>query len=140
MHIQSFKGRRLPRFGEIFSYKSPVQSHKSSVIDLTTALVSKENITQTLLNLIAYGDTHYSDTDVLLNHSHNDPFDDWVKVSGCLANVNIKVTAALLNDNMLYQIIGTADSRIARGLLTILCEVKRTHPYLTAFSNFALTF
>jgi sulfur transfer protein SufE len=45
---------------------------------------------------------------------------DWIKVSGCIADVRIHVA---LDEENRIQISGVSDAKVISGLLAVLCEV-----------------
>jgi len=75
------------------------------------------NSTALLLSLISYGDRWKSQKEVKFNYATM-PL-SWKKVSGCLADARIGVVV----NGTIVQLDGTADSRVASGLLALVCNV-----------------
>ena len=88
--------------------------------DISATLVDKLNGTKTLLNLVQYGDRFSSYTENILDNKLIESKQKWVKVPGCMANVHIVVN---LIQNDFVELYGVADSRLARGLVALLCQV-----------------
>jgi len=139
-------------------------NNKIRVIDIVASILNKNNKTESLLNIIAYGDnfletsseTNYSASSITDDYSKslspntitaskdfvikvveqtsitNNPTKNpylavskaygWSKVPGCLSDVRVK--ASINADSDVVRVVGVADSRVARGLLAILCNVS----------------
>lgn len=92
------------------------------------------NTTATLINLIQYGDTWAADAK-RKSRGEFDRFKKGDKVPGCMADVRITTKFNYLavekenlgnsQDNLpRLSIEGSADSRVAQGILALLCEVS----------------
>lgn len=106
----------------------------------TIKLPDEKNVTASLLSLVSIGDTYFHssrDDESSLSHSshHFYKSSQLTKVRGCIADVSIKV--AISNNHAsaarLY-ITGKADSRIAQGLLALICKVN--YNLIFNFSNY----
>lgn len=106
-------------------------------------LSAKKNATASLLGLVSFGDTYFRNghddgsslNDNLCSHKSS----SWTKVRGCIADVRIKITMTNNHENpstgTRVYITGTADSRIAQGMLALICKVS----YLLSFQLLSLT-
>ena len=100
------------------------------------AVAVPSNTTATLINLIQYGDTWAADA----KRKSTGEFDRYKKgdkVPGCMADVRIvttfihdldgkECTENRLGKSPRISIEGSADSRVAQGILALLCQVNRT--------------
>ena len=114
-----------------FESLSGVDDHDHEV--KTIKLPDEKNVTASLLSLVSIGDTYfrsYRDDESSSNNSaeHLHKSSQWTKVRGCIADVSIKVT--IVNNDISASrgtrvyITGKADSRIAQGLLALICKVN----------------
>ena len=76
------------------------------------------NVTASLLKLVSFGDNYFKNQ--LLEENRDLKFTPLAKVRGCIADVNIQVA---LSDSKKLFIKGNADSRIAQGMLAMICKV-----------------
>jgi hypothetical protein len=98
--------------------------------DLSEKVSVRSNTTATLLNLINLGDTWAVKSQSVCETVQPDLRSGFDRVVGCMADVRIK-TNILLPDVISIPRIeakiiveGTADSRVAQGLLALLSMVK----------------
>lgn len=99
--------------------------------------IASSNATAMLLSLISIGD-RWSKTKPKFNHATIPQH--WSKVTGCMADVRIGVTITHRSSDQVsikshgrdsaesisISLDGTADSRVALGMLALVCEVKMT--------------
>ena len=105
-------------------------ANTDKLYDEASKLTVVNNMTATLINLIEYGDNYVinSDTNNEYNINTNSikatsflPIhSSWPKVSGCMADVRMKVNVDQSNDNHPVTINAVADSRVARGMAALL--------------------
>ena len=105
-------------------------ANTDKLYDEASKLTVVNNMTATLINLIEYGDNYVinSDTNNEYNINTNSikatsflPIhSSWAKVSGCMADVRMKVNVDQSNDNYPVTINAVADSRVARGMAALL--------------------
>ncbi len=105
---------------------------RATLLDVANSVIAKGNAVQTFQNLVAFGDQYFGPQvdDYIYFENLNQ---DWVKVPGCIANVRINVHLSTNNIDLRpqIQVDGFADSKIARGLLAILCKVISVEYYAT---------
>lgn len=119
----SFQIKRSPIASKTFLYSAADSPVPESLKSLAVTVVDPMNSTSTLLNLVALGDK-FSDKDSMGNYSLLHVSKRWQRVPGCLSEVY--VGAETDEDGRVY-IEGFADSRIARGLLALVCEVASSN-------------
>lgn len=115
--LASFGGRRLK-----ISTRRLVSTSSSAIVE--------GDMKQTLLNLISLGDIWIGNRyEKNLNINHLSEKDGYFSVPGCMAAVRVKVS---IDDNNLKDVIvtGTADSRVALGMLAYLSQVRRSSIFL----------
>lgn len=94
----------------------------TSVEQILSSILNERNTTESLIKIIEYGDKFSND---VIQHN---PFLiasetlGWSKVPGCLSDVRVKASIDLGTN--IVEVVGVADSRVARGLLAVLCNVR----------------
>lgn len=78
---------------------------------------NRNNITASLLRLVSFGDNYFISNDLRIENLNFTPL---TKVRGCIAEVKVKVA---LSDSKKIFVSGNADSRIAQGMLALVCKV-----------------
>jgi sulfur transfer protein SufE len=90
-------------------------------------VAAPNNITATLINLIQFGDSWATETNPNPSAAF-DRFRKGDKVPGCMADVRITTTFNYDSPlgNPKISVEGSADSRVAQGILALLCQVSST--------------
>lgn len=106
----------------------------TSVEQILFSILNERNTTESLIKIIEYGDKFWeTSTDTLQKQFSNDVIQHnpfliasetlgWSKVPGCLSDVRVKASIDLGTN--IVEVVGVADSRVARGLLAVLCNVR----------------
>jgi hypothetical protein len=101
----------------------------SKLLEEASRITVTNNMTATLINLIEYGDNYVvnnsdynnSDANSIKATSFLPTHSTWTKVSGCMADVRMKVSIDKSNQLKPVFIDSVADSRVARGMAAVLC-------------------
>ena len=119
-------------YNKLYNGNSNIYSiDNTKLFDEANKLTVSNNMTATLIKLIEYGDNYVINKDV--NNEYNIDTNSiiatsllpihssWSKVSGCMADVRMKVIVDRSNDLLPITIDAVADSRVARGMAALLC-------------------
>lgn len=128
--VRRFRSKPLNRFN--FD-RSGQTNEPRNIINIVKSILNENNKTESLLNIIAYGDKFLEKSssdnvrEQVSDFSRNIFLSSlnangWNKVPGCLSDVRVK--ASIIAESNVVSVIGVADSRIARGLIAILCDVS----------------
>ena len=138
--------RHFSQFARVKTRGAMTSTFATDFIELSgicKAVAVPSNTTATLINLIQYGDTWAADA----KRKSTGEFDRYKrgdKVRGCMADVRIVTTFIhelegkentenCLSKSSRISIEGSADSRVAQGILALLCQVSGT--LITSASN-----
>jgi len=103
----------------------------NKLLNEASKITVNNNMTATLINLIEYGDNYIvnnniEDYNINTNSIKATSFlpihSTWAKVSGCMADVRMKISINKSNQLQTVLIDSIADSRVARGMAALLCN------------------
>ena len=96
-----------------------------ALLQLRDVVSANSNATQMLLNLIGLGDRWW-DTECSEEHKNLNMMDEvasgFTQVPGCMAKVHLKVD---VDKDQMVAIAGSADARVARGMLAFFVKVNK---------------
>jgi len=107
----------------------PLKARQGELLRLARSVAVPSNATATLVNLIALGDEHFrqnNDKGLGFGEGKSLP-STWERVPGCMADARIclQPRELQLGEDSVMDVEGVADSRVAHGLVALLCQGLR---------------